>query len=188
MGAASQTTGIARRRAIQTILAVDHDRAHLTLLAKGLGDLGYLVVLAGTGSQALELISARGIDLVLVEAGLPDLPGLQILQEIRGCRDTADLPVMMMAAQGDPRGHADAMIAGADDYLLRPFAFDVLAARIGRALARAERMEELKRSNLALDARVAERAIELGEVRTELGALRADRARTRPTFERSRPA
>ncbi|WP_294091409.1 response regulator [Sphingomonas sp.] len=174
----ASSSGIAmRRRATRTILAVDDSRTNLSVLAHRLGNLGYLVVLADSGTQALELISARGFDLVLLDKVMPELSGIHVLQEIRSARDTADLPVILLTAQNEPLGAVDAFAAGADDYLARPFEFEVLAARIERVLARADRIEELKRSNLALDARIAARAIELGEARTELAAGKADRKR-----------
>lgn len=174
----SSSSGLAmRRRAMRTILAVDDSRTNLGVLAHRLGNLGYLVVLADSGAQALELISARGFDLVLLDKVMPELSGIHVLQEIRGARDTADLPVIVLTGDSDPRGPLDAFAAGADDFLARPFEFEVLAARIQRVLARADRIEELKRSNLALDARIAARAIELGEARAELAAGQAERKR-----------
>lgn len=178
MDQSSASSSIAmRRRATRSILAVDDSRTNLGVLAHRLGNLGYLVVLADCGTQALELISARGFDLVVLGKAMPDLSGIHILHEIRGARDTADLPVILLTAQGDPLGAVEALAAGADDYLERPFEFEVLAARISRVLARAERVEELKRSNLALDARIAARAIELGEARADLARCKADRKR-----------
>src|SRR6188768_929813 len=98
-------TGIAmRRRATRTILAVDDSRTSLGVLAHRLGNLGYLVVLADGGGQALELISARGFDLVLLDKVMPEISGLHVLQEIRGARDTADLPAIILTAQSDPLG------------------------------------------------------------------------------------
>ncbi|MBB4099804.1 response regulator [Sphingomonas kyeonggiensis] len=180
MDEASAQEGIgSRRRATRTILAVDDSRTNLHVLAHRLGQLGYLVVLADGGSQALELVSARGFDLVLVDRVMPEVSGLHVLQEIRGTRDTTDLPVIMVTSQTDPRGAIEALQAGADDYLERPYEFEELAARIERVLARADRMEELKRSNLALDARIAARAIELGEARSDLAATRAELDRFR---------
>jgi DNA-binding response OmpR family regulator len=174
MDQASAQEGIgARRRAARTILAVDDSRANLNTLASRLGQLGYLVVLADGGAQALELVSARGFDLVLLDRAIPDVSGLHVLQEIRGTRDTADLPVIVTAGAEARDGTVEALRAGADDYLAEPYDFDVLAARIERTLARSERLEELKRTNLALDARIAARAIELGEARAELATLRA---------------
>lgn len=176
MDQAPQQRTAARRRA-RNILAVDDSRTNLQILSHRLGNLGYLVVLCDRGAQALELISARGFDLVLLDSIMPEVSGLQVLKEIRGARATIDLPVIMLTAQSNPRGAVDALEAGADDFLAKPYEFDVLAARIERTLARADRVAELKRSNLALDARIAARAIELGEARSELAAARAELAR-----------
>ncbi len=181
--AAAPTGSAVRRRTTRTILAVDDSRTSLHVLAHRLGQLGYLVVLADCGSQALELISARGFDLVLVDRIMPHVGGIQVLQEVRGSRDTADLPVIMVTSQDDPQAAVEALRAGADDYVAKPYEFEVLAARIERTLARADRLEELKRSNLALDARIAARAIELGEVRGDLAAVRAERGRLAAAVE-----
>ena len=83
----------------------------------------------------------------------------------------------MVTARSEPSAAVEALAAGADDWIAKPFAFEVLAARIERTLARAARLAELKRSNSALDARIAQRAIELGEARAELASTRADRVR-----------
>lgn len=164
-----------RRKATRTVLAAGSSRASLNEIAQRLGNLGYLVVLADSACQALELVSARGFDLVLIDALMPESAALHMLAEIRGSRDTEDLPVIMLSETPDPAAAVAAFGAGADDWLAKPFAFEVLGARIERMLMRAARVEELKRSNLALDARVAARAIELGEAQVELAAARIDR-------------
>ena len=164
----------ARRKAVPTVLAAGSCRASLNEIAQRLGNLGYLVVLSESACQALELVSARGFDLVLIDALVPETGATHMLAEIRGSRDTADLPVIVLSERDCA---VEAFAAGADDWLAKPAAFDVLAARIERTLARAGRIDELKRSNLALDARIAARAIELGEAQTELAAARADRIR-----------
>lgn len=163
----------ARRKAVPTVLAAGSCRASLNEIAQRLGNLGYLVVLSESACQALELVSARGFDLVLIDA-LPETGAMHMLGEIRGSRDTADLPVIVLSERDCA---VETFAAGADDWLAKPAAFDVLAARIERTLARAGRIEELKRSNLTLDARIAARAIELGEAQAELAAARADRIR-----------
>lgn len=165
------------RRARRTILAVDDSRTNLNVLAHRLGHLGYMVVLSDRGSEALDLISARGFDLVLLDMMMPEVSGMHVLTEIRGSLETADLPVIVITGRSDPSAAVEALAAGADDYVAKPYAFEVLAARIERTLARATRMEALKRSNLALDARIAARAMELGEIRSELAASKADRTR-----------
>ncbi|MBO9713945.1 response regulator [Sphingomonas sp.] len=165
------------RRARRTILAVDDSRTNLNLLGQRLGNLGYLVVLADKGSDALDLIAGRGFDLVLLDMVMPQLSGLHVLSEIRAAPDTADLPVIMITGRSDPASAVEALAAGADDYVAKPFEFEVLAARIERTLERAARVEALKRVTMSLDARIAARAIELGEVKSELAAARADRTR-----------
>ena len=169
--------GSGTRRTKRTILAVDDSRTNLHVLAHRLGRPGYLVVLSESGAEALDLISARGIDLVLLDMMMPGISGIHVLNEIRGALETADLPVIMITARSDPAAAVEALAAGADDYIAKPFAFEVLEARIERTLARAGRLDALKRSNLALDARIAARAIELGEARSELASTKADRTR-----------
>jgi DNA-binding response OmpR family regulator len=172
--ASSHAFAGARRKAVPSVLAAGSCRTSLNEIAQRLGNLGYLVVLSDSACQALELISGRGFDLVLIEALSPESGAMHMLNEIRGSRDTADLPVILLSDQDDA---VAAFAAGVDDWLARPAAFEVLAARIERTLARAGRIEELKRANLALDARIAARAIELGEAKAELAAARADRVR-----------
>jgi DNA-binding response OmpR family regulator len=171
--ASSHAFAGARRKAVPSVLAAGSCRTSLNEIAQRLGNLGYLVVLSDSACQALELISG-GFDLVLIEALTPENGAMHMLNEIRGSRDTADLPVLLLSDQDDA---VAAFAAGVDDWLAKPAAFEVLAARIERTLARAGRIEELKRANLALDARIAARAIELGEAKAELAAARADRIR-----------
>jgi two-component system OmpR family response regulator len=162
---------------VRTILVVDDSRTTLNIIGKRLTELGYLTALADNGGEALDLIAARGFDLVLLDMVMPGMSGVHVLREIRGSRDTADLPVIMLTGRSDPAAAVEALAAGADDHVAKPFAFEVLTARIERVLTRARRIAELKRSNATLDARIAARAMELGETRTELAASRADRQR-----------
>jgi len=174
---AEQEMATPRRGPVRTILAVDDSRTNLAVIGKRLGHLGYLAVLCDNGAEALDLIAARGFDLVLLDMVMPGMSGIHVLREIRGSRDTADLPVIMLTGRSDPAAAVEALAAGADDHVAKPFAFEVLTARIERVLARAKRIAELKRSNATLDARIAARAMELGEAKTELAATKADRQR-----------
>jgi two-component system OmpR family response regulator len=166
-----------RRGTVRTVLAVDDSRTNLAVIGKRLGHLGYLTVLCDNGAEALDLIAARGFDLVLLDMVMPGMSGIHVLREIRGSGDTADLPVIMLTGRSDPAAAVEALAAGADDHVAKPFAFEVLTARIERVLTRARRIADLKRSNATLDARAAMRAMELGETKTELAASRADRQR-----------
>ena len=166
-------TGDSRRRGTRTILVVDDSRTNLHVIGGRLGAMGYMVVLADSGREALDLISGRGFDLVLLDMVMPVMCGLDVLTEIRSVPDTVDLPVIMITALNDTRGAVEALAAGADDHLAKPFDFGVLQARIERTLERAGRIAELKRTVASLDARIAARAIELGETRSELAVTRA---------------
>lgn len=166
-----------RRNAVRTILAIDDSRTNLDVLGNRLGQLGYLMMLSDNGREALDLIAGGGIDLVLLDMVMPGVSGVDVLTEVRGTRETFDLPVIMITGRSEPQAAVEALAAGADDWIAKPFAFEVLAARVERTLGRSRRLAELKRSNAALDARIAARAIELGEMRAELASAKADRVR-----------
>jgi DNA-binding response OmpR family regulator len=162
------------RRTAQTILAVDRNRASLHALAHRLGQRGHLTVLADHGAEALGLIAARGYDLLLLDTAMPSLSALHVLRTLRTAHDTVDLPIILTFAPNDSDAALAGFAAGADDCVVSTYDPMLLAARIERALAQAARIADLKRRNLALDARVAARAIELGEIRTELAAARTE--------------
>lgn len=166
-----------RRSPAPTILAVDDSRTNLGILGERLSALGMMVVLCETGAEAVDMIAARTFDLVLLDVVMPGMSGFNVLTEIRGCSDSFDLPVMMITGSTDTAIAIACLRAGADDYVTRPFDFDLLAARIERVTLRARRIAELKRSTANLDARLATRAMELGEARLELAECRAAHAR-----------
>jgi two-component system, OmpR family, response regulator len=166
-----------RRGSGRTILVVDDSRTNLNVLGRRLAHLGHLSVLSDNGPEALALIAARGFDLVLLDMVMPGMSGLHVLREIRASRETIDLPVIMVTGRSEASAAIEALSAGADDHVAKPFDFEVLAARIDRVLSRAGRIADLKRANATLDARIAARAMELGETRLELTETLADRQR-----------
>ncbi|WP_448502425.1 response regulator [Sphingomonas sp.] len=172
------------RKIRETLLIVDDSRTSLNVLGQRFGRLGYMVVLSDNGQAALERIGGTGIDLVLLDMMMPGLGGLQVLRELRGAQSSVDLPVVMFTGRSDPLAAVEALAAGADDYVAKPFAFEVLAARVERVLARAARLRELKRANATLDARIAARAIELGETRGALAASLAEQNRLAAQLKR----
>jgi len=167
----------AYRESARTILVVDDSRTVLNVIGRRLSHQGYMVALADHGQEALDMVAARGFDLVLLDMLMPGMSGLDVLNEIRAAPDTADLPVIMITGRSDPQAIIEALNAGADDHLAKPFDFAVLSARMERVLQRGRRIADLKRSNAALDARIATRAMELGEIRTQLAETRAERLR-----------
>jgi two-component system, OmpR family, response regulator len=155
------------------ILVVDDSRTALTVIGNRLSHLGYSPVLLDNAPQALDLVQARRFDLVILDMAMPGMSGLAALGELRASLATRDLPVLMMTARSDPGAAIEALRAGADDHVVKPFDFDALAARIERLLDRAARFAALRRDNAALDARIAQRAAELQQVRASLLAEEA---------------
>ena len=103
----------ARHSPVRSILAVDDSRTNLNILGRRLAHLGYLTVLSDNGADALDLIAARGFDLVLLDMVMPGMSGVHVLKEIRGSRDTAELPVIMVTGRSDPAAAVEALAAGA---------------------------------------------------------------------------
>lgn len=164
-------------RQTSSILAIDGSLTNLSVIGRRLAALDYQVTLSDNGPEALTLIAAGGYDLVLLDAALPGMPGLAVLQEIRGAARSADLPVVMITGRRDPATAVQMLAAGADDHIIKPFDFDVLTARMARLLARQRRIADLKRSNQALDARIVTRAVELAGMQHALNESQADRLR-----------
>jgi len=166
------------------LLVVDQSRTNLQVMGGRLTRLGYGVALIDNGAEALDLIQARRFDLLLLDLAMTDaFSGLMVLRELRGGTTTAEMPVVVVSSRSDPAAAVEALQAGADDHIAKPFDFDVLAARIDRRIKRHRMVEILRRSYADLDARIARRAVELGELRAEMAQVQADRARLMSTVD-----
>lgn len=117
-----------------TVLLVEDDDAARVAVAKSLTSHGYHVRSADTGEAAMREWTLGRPDIVLLDLGLPDLDGLSVLRRIR--RD-ASTPVVILSAREQERQKVEALDAGADDYLTKPFGTAELHARIRAALRRA---------------------------------------------------
>jgi DNA-binding response OmpR family regulator len=162
------------------ILVVDDDPVQRRLLTEMIKRSGYIAEAYDNGADALKRVQDRTlppVDAMVLDLVMPGMSGIEVLNDIRGGRETADLPVIMLTGRSDSAAAVEALAAGADDHVAKPVDFDVLAARIDRVIDRARRIADLKRSNAILDARIAARAMELGEARLELAETRADRLR-----------
>jgi two-component system KDP operon response regulator KdpE len=115
------------------VLVVDDDRALARALAINLKARGYDVEVALTGSDALASASRRPPDVVVLDLGLPDLDGLEVLQGLRGW---TTVPVLVLSARDEQSEKVAALDAGADDYVTKPFGMDELLARLRAALRR----------------------------------------------------
>lgn len=139
-----------------TILVIEDDGSIQNLLRISLKSQGYRVTPATTAAGGLASFAAQAPDLVLLDLGLPDTDGLEVLAQIR--RDTS-IPVIVLSARGQESQKVRALDAGADDYLVKPFGVEELYARIRVAL------------------RHADSTVPEPEPVFEMGALRIDRER-----------
>ncbi len=115
------------------ILVAEDDSETAEFVRRGLHELGHLVMSAGNGVDALHLSVTEPFDVIVLDRLLPDLDGLSVLRRLRAAK--IDIPVLLLTALGRIDDRVEGLEAGADDYLVKPFAFSELAARIN-ALAR----------------------------------------------------
>ena len=113
------------------VLIVDDEPPIRKLLRMGLSTQGYDVVEAANGRAALELLGENP-DLVILDLGLPDMQGLEVLRTIRGRNDS--VPILVLSSRDDEAGKVEALDLGADDYVTKPFGMDELLARMRAAL------------------------------------------------------
>jgi len=122
----------------ERVLVVEDSDAIRSLLSILLERRGYEVKAASNGQTALEK-AASGIDLVLLDVGLPDMNGLEVCRRLRSNAATADLTIIMLTGRDHPGDVRDGLAAGADDFLTKPIDEAALMARIDRATLRSLR-------------------------------------------------
>lgn len=115
------------------LLIVEDNRRIAKNLERGLTESGHTVQTALDGTSALDALSKHTIELMVLDLGLPDMDGMEVLTELRKLKP--ELPVIILTARERVEDRVAGLDAGADDYLVKPFAFSELVARI-RALER----------------------------------------------------
>jgi DNA-binding response OmpR family regulator len=160
---------------VQRILVIDDDPGVTSVLKRGLSYEGYGVDTAAAGPEGLSVARERYPDLVILDLMLPGLDGLEVLRRLRGA--DAQLPVLLLTAKDAPTDQVQGLEGGADDYVVKPFSFEVLLARVRALLRRreAERPAVLRFADLSLDtgARRARRGTrEIDLTSTEFDLLR----------------
>ena len=132
------------------ILVVEDEKRIADFLCRGLQGAGYAVDAAPSGADALEHIHSADYDLVILDLMLPDMDGLQVLEKIRNRK--LGPPVLILSARGGLDDRVKGLEQGADDYLVKPFAFVELLARVRALLRRGQPApEKLQVSDLTLD-------------------------------------
>ena len=117
-----------------SILVVEDDEAIRTACRRGLTERGYAVATAATGLAGLEQVLGSAPEVVLLDLGLPDVDGLALISMIRAA---SRVPIIVITAQDDDPTMIRALDGGADDYVVKPFGTDQLAARVRAVLRRA---------------------------------------------------
>jgi two-component system chemotaxis response regulator CheY len=112
-------------------LIVDDSRATRSLLRRTLTEVGYEVLEAGNGLEALALLgSCDPVDLALVDWNMPEMDGLELVKAMRADRAYADVVVMMVSAESDMSNVARALMVGADEYAIKPVTKDILVEKL----------------------------------------------------------
>ncbi|HEV2654129.1 MAG TPA: response regulator transcription factor [Ktedonobacteraceae bacterium] len=119
---------------MQRILVIDDDPAVTSVLKRGLSYEGFAVATATSGQEGLALERQRPSDLVVLDIMMPGLNGLEVLQRLRAADE--HLPVILLTARDAPVDQIHGLESGADDYVCKPFHFDILLARIRSLLRR----------------------------------------------------
>lgn len=113
------------------VLVVDDSRATRASIKRILEAAGFSVVEAGNGIEALDqLESDAAVALVLADWNMPGMDGFELIKAIRAERKWASLPIMMVSAEVDQRQIARALMAGADEYVMKPFDRETLVAKL----------------------------------------------------------
>jgi DNA-binding response OmpR family regulator len=115
------------------ILVVEDDSRLAALLRQGLEEEGISVVVSGNGAEALDIALASGFDVIVLDVMLPGMDGFMVARRLREHHNQT--PILMLTARDANEDVIAGLNLGADDYVLKPFSFDILLARI-RALAR----------------------------------------------------
>ncbi|GAA1338482.1 response regulator transcription factor [Saccharothrix algeriensis] len=164
-----------------SVLLVEDDQVVRSAVTRALTGLGHAVLPVGTALEALREITASAFDLVVLDLGLPDVDGADALRMMRG---VCDVPVIVATARDDEAEIVRLLNAGADDYLVKPFSSEHLAARLSAVLRRARKddaaAEPIRIGELSVDldrreARLAGRELNLTRKEFDLLAYLAAR-------------
>jgi two-component system, OmpR family, KDP operon response regulator KdpE len=141
------------------VLVVDDEPQILRALRINLRVRDYRVDVAATGTEALQMAARHPPDLVILDLGLPDLDGMEVIQGLRGWTKA---PIIVLSGRADSLDKVEALDAGADDYITKPFGVEELLARMRAAVRRTGTAEDLPR-------------IKLGDLIVDLAAKRVTR-------------
>ncbi len=151
------------------VLVVEDEARIASFVAKGLRAAGYACDVTPCGLDAVEIATGGTVDLVVLDVGLPDIDGFEVLRRLRGCG--CDVPVIVLTARASAADTVAGLEGGADDYMAKPFSFSELLARVRlrmRVGSGSPGTNRLQRGPLVLD--LATRRAEVAGRRVELSA------------------
>jgi DNA-binding response OmpR family regulator len=157
---------------MSAILIVEDEAEIAGYLRRGLTFEGYTVEIASDGRQALDIAREQPPDLVVLDLMLPGIDGLEVARRLRAA---SDVPIIMLTARDAIPDRVAGLEAGADDYLIKPFAFEELLARIRVQLRRRQREDAatvLRYGPLTMD--LAAHEVTIGDRRVDLTAKEYD--------------
>ena len=134
------------------LLVVEDDNTTSTYIARGLREEGHAVDVVADGRDGLVQATTGQYDVLILDRMLPELDGLTLLKTLRGAGNTT--PVLLLTAMGAVEDRIDGLNAGADDYLVKPFAFGELSARVNALARRPQALEQettLRAGDLTMD-------------------------------------
>ena len=168
------TTSLAHDAGPPRVLIVQPQRAYLNLFGKRVAEAGFRVATAQSAQAAVAELYRAPVDLILAELRGPGYCGRELVTMVRGDSILRDIPILMLTGRGDAREAIEVIRDGADATVKKPFHFEILIARIERELERKRLVDDLRRDRETLDARIVERAIQLGELKERLAASEAE--------------
>jgi DNA-binding response OmpR family regulator len=157
---------------VSSVLVVEDDPAIRSAVQRAMADRGHAVAVASTGMAGLETLLQGGPDVVLLDLGLPDIDGMTLISMIRAA---SDVPIVVVTARDDDASIVQALDAGADDYVVKPFGADQVSARVRAVLRRGgatASYEPLVIGDLVIDER--SRTVTLGGEPVELARKEFD--------------
>jgi two-component system OmpR family response regulator len=134
------------------VLIAEDDTDTAEFIRRGLGELGHNALVTGNGLDAMHLLSTEQVDVAILDRMLPGLDGLSVLRHVRA--DGVDVPVLILTALGRIEDRVTGLEVGADDYLVKPFAFSELAARVNALTRRRpiqSQLTQLQHGDLIMD-------------------------------------
>lgn len=152
----------------QRILIVDDERQITRVLSRGLMTRGYDVHVAADGEAALQTFSDWHPDLIVTDLSMPNMNGLELCRTLRAF---SDVPIIILSVKGEERAKVEALDAGADDYVTKPFGIDELLARIRANLRRAPVAQDAAKDVLAagdFSIQLAERKLTVKDLNVHL--------------------